>query len=130
MKNVIALVALAVGLCGCAELKVPVTGVLGSEPAQGAAVGNINGEGSFYVVTARGLRCDGSYDPLSTEPTLQSAIACNDGRTGNLIITRQMDMLSGTAIGRLSDGTEGQFVFGNITFDQAFGGGSVRTNTQ
>ncbi|WP_348935041.1 hypothetical protein [Aquabacter sp. CN5-332] len=39
------------------------------------------------------------------------------------MITRQMDLISGTAIVTLNDGTRGQFVFGNLRFDQAFGDG-------
>jgi len=61
---------------------------------------------------------------MSRAPTIEAPVNCNDGRTGRLLITRTMDMVSGTVIGQLSDGTQGRFVFGNLTFDQAFGNGS------
>ena len=108
-------------LSGCAtSFSVPVTGVLGQQAAQGQATARLSGEGDFWVLTTRGLRCEGTYDSLSSEPTITAGLNCNDGRTGNAIITRALDGLSGTVIGRLNDGTEGRFVFGNLRFDQAF----------
>lgn len=52
-------------------------------------------------------------------------VRCSDGRTGTLLATRQG--MSGTVIGKLSDGTEGRFVFGNLSFTQAFPGGGAVT---
>lgn len=53
---------------------------------------------------------------------------CDDGRTGEAVVTRQADLISGSAIVQLNDGTRGQFVFGDVTFEQAFGaGGTART---
>lgn len=109
-----------VGLAACGAFQVPVSGQIGDEPAQGTASARLNGDGDFWVMTTAGLRCDGSYDALDSSPTIAVPIRCTDGRTGNLIITRSMDMASGTAIGRLSDGSEGRFVFGNLRFETAF----------
>ena len=116
--------AAAVVLGGCAtEFSVPVTGQIGSTPAQGQSTARLDGNGTFFVMTTRGLRCDGTYDALDTNPTITAQTRCSDGRTGNLIITRTLDGLSGTVIGTLSDGTDARFVFGNLTFGQAFGDG-------
>jgi hypothetical protein len=123
----LALIA-AMGLAGCAtEINVPVTGQIGDAAAAGNAYGNISGEGRFTAMTLDGLQCQGEYDPLSPEPTISSAVTCNDGRTGTVIITRGLDGLSGTAIGRLSDGTEARFVFGNLAYGQTGPGGAAQT---
>jgi hypothetical protein len=112
-------------LAGC-SYSVPVTGTVGSEPAQGQATAAMSG-GTFSVSTARGLQCNGTYDALDTNPTITAPATCNDGRFGNLIITRSLDGLSGTVIGRLNDGTDARFVFGNLAFSQAAGGGTSQT---
>lgn len=126
MKKMIALLA-PLAAAACSPPTVPVTGTLGREAAQGQATANFDGNGTFWVITTRGLRCDGTYDAYSTDPTITAPVTCNDGRTGNLIITRSLDMVSGTVIGRLSDGTEGRFVFGNLQYSQAFGGSGAQT---
>jgi hypothetical protein len=110
-------------LVAACSFSVPVTGSLGGQAAQGAATAKANGAGTFYVVTIDGLRCDGTYDAMTDAPTITAPVKCNDGRTGQLVITRSMDGLSGTVMGRLNDGTEGRFVFGNLRFDQTFGDG-------
>lgn len=113
-------------LVGCMTIQVPVTGQLADgTPMAGEAIGAWNGNGTFFVETTRGLRCSGTYNSLSQSPTLIIPVTCSDGRTGRLLSTRQMDMLSGSAIAELSDGTKGQFVFGNLKFDQAFGPGAT-----
>lgn len=123
--GVLALVSL---VAGCAsEFSVPVTGQIGKQPAQGSATARTDGNGTFWIATLSGLRCEGSYNAFDRSPTIQVPAKCSDGRTGNLLITRAVDGISGTVIGRLSDGTEGRFVFGNLAFDQAFGGSGSRT---
>lgn len=128
MKRLIAIAAASLALAGCAsEFSVPVTGVLGNQSAQGAATARMSGDGTFFVSTASGLRCEGTYDSLSRAPTIEAPVTCSDGRSGRLVITRTMNMVSGTVIGQLNDGTPGRFVFGDLTFDQAFGdGGGAR----
>ncbi|WP_371398887.1 hypothetical protein [Marinovum algicola] len=124
MKKFMLLGLISGALAGCvSEYSGPVSGVIGPERAQGQFTAKLDGAGTFFVLTTRGLRCEGTYDSLSRQPTITADVACNDGRTGTMILTRSMNQLSGTAIGRLNDGTQGQFVFGDITFDQAFGDG-------
>ncbi|MGV6848577.1 MAG: hypothetical protein ACWA5A_09380 [Marinibacterium sp.] len=105
---------------------VPVAGTLGREAMQGQATAALSG-GTFWVVSPGGLRCDGTYDALDSNPTIQAPVSCNDGRQGILVISRTTDMTSGTVIGKLDDGTEGRFVFGNLQYGQAFGGTTART---
>lgn len=120
-------ISAALLISGCAtEFSVPVIGTLGSQPAQGQATARTSGDGTFWVATTSGLRCQGTYDSLDRSPTIAAPVSCSDGRTGTLLITRTLDALSGTVIGQLNDGTQGRFVFGNLTFDQAFGGTTAR----
>lgn len=128
VRRSFSVVAASIALCGCAtELKVPVTGQFDGKPAAGQAVASSDGIGTFWVQTPRGSRCSGSYNPLDTNPTIVSRVYCDDGRSGEVVISRQLDGLSGTAIVSLNDGASGQFVFGNIKFDQAFGDGRAST---
>ena len=47
-------------------------------------------------------------------------VTCSDGRKGEVAITRDKSKVSGTATGRLSDGTEARFAFGDRKFDQLY----------
>lgn len=121
MRICVLAVSICATLAACGDVKVPVSGTIGSERAQGQAVGNISGKGLFSATTSSGLQCSGTYNPLSTDPTISAPTTCNDGRTGTLIITRSLDGLSGTAIGQLNDGTKAEFVFGDLVFQQGTG---------
>lgn len=127
MRKILVLAVAATVLAGCADLKVPVTGQMAGGPAAGQAIARWSGKGDFWVQAPAGLKCSGEYDPFDTNPTIVVPIKCTNGKTGEIVITRQLDGLSGTAIAKLSDGTEGQFVFGNLKFDQAFGSGTAST---
>lgn len=119
---------LAAALFGCAsEFSIPVTGEVSGTPAAGQATARMSGKGDFWVQIPGGMKCGGDYDALDTHPTLVVPVWCSDGRKGQAVITRQMDMTSGTAIVTLKDGTRGQFVFGNVKFEQAFGVGTAST---
>ena len=121
-KVSITITAGLLALSGCAsEFSVPVTGEVSGQPAAGQATARMSGKGDFWVQIPGGMKCGGDYDALNTQPTIVVPVWCGDGRKGEAVITRQMDMVSGTAIVSLTDGTKGQFVFGNIKFDQAFG---------
>lgn len=108
---------LLVSACG---IQVPVNGELAGVPAQGTAAADLGG-GRFSVSNTRGLNCSGTYDALDSNVTITAPITCNDGRTGNAIISRKSNMVSGTVIVRLNDGAEGRFVFGDLSFSQEFG---------
>lgn len=108
MINAFRLTPAGLGLCllaGCANsFVVPVIGRIGESAAQGEAVTRTDGNGTFWIETVDGLRCDGAYDLLVTSPTIRMPVKCNDGRTGLLIGTKQGG--SDTVIGKLNDGTE------------------------
>lgn len=108
---------------------IPVTGQLSNgNAAFGQATARSDGLGTFWVKVPGAERCSGAYRVADTNPTLIVPVSCNDGRLGEAVITRQADLMSGSAIVKLSDGTKGQFVFGDIRFDQAFGqGGGAHT---
>lgn len=130
MRYSVLLAFVALSGCGTMELSVPITGQTSDGlAAAGAATARADGKGSFWVQVPGGAKCGGKYDSLTRVPSLVVPVSCADGRTGEAIITRQLDMMSGTAIVTLNDGTRGQFVFGNLTFDAAFGGGSAKTIT-
>jgi len=125
----VAMGVMAILLAGCAsKIQVPVTGQLDDgTPAAGMATAMMSGEGNFWIKIPGGPRCDGTYDAFSSAPTIVVPATCDDGRAGEVIITRQLNMTSGTAIAQLEDGTRGQFVFGDLTFEQAFGTGGAST---
>lgn len=108
---------------------IPVTGEFSrGGPAAGQATARSDGVGTFWVQVPGGRRCSGEYSVRDPSPTLVVPVRCTDKRTGQVVITRQPGLMSGTAIVKLSDGTRGQFVFGDITFEQRFGtGGTART---
>ncbi|OQC18927.1 MAG: hypothetical protein BWX69_03145 [Planctomycetes bacterium ADurb.Bin069] len=115
----LAFVLACVGLAGCAsEFAVPVAGTIGTDAAQGETVARMKGDSTFQVSTLGGLTCGGTYDAHDMSPTMTVPVTCNDGRHGALMVTRSMTGISGTAIGRLNDGTEGHFVFGDLVFNQ------------
>ncbi|NNM71414.1 hypothetical protein [Enterovirga aerilata] len=124
MRHLLWIIA-ALGLAGCAtQISVPVSGQFGNGvPAAGQATARTSGEGDFWVQAPGGKRCSGTYNSLDTNPTIVVPVTCSNGARGEIVVTRQLNGLSGTAIGKLSDGTTGQFVFGDLKFEQAFGAG-------
>jgi hypothetical protein len=116
-------------LTACAtEFSVPVTGFIGSDQALGQTTARLDGNGTFSVSTLSGLTCQGTYDSLDSNPSITAPASCSDGRSGTLLIARNTMTGGGTVIGRLNDGTDARFVFGNLTFNQAFGGTASQTN--
>lgn len=101
----------------------PVTGQFGSVPAAGQATAYSDGVGRFWVQTPGGARCSGEYQVRDPSPTLVVPGKCTNGKSGQIVITRTANLMSGSAIVRLSDGTRGQFVFGDLTYGQTFGAG-------
>jgi hypothetical protein len=129
-----AVIAAALSACAAppsgepvAMFSLPVTGQFGSVPAAGQATAFNNGIGRFWVQTPGGARCSGEYQVRDPSPALVVPGTCSDGKRGQIVITRTANLMSGSAIVRLSDGTRGQFVFGDLTYGQTFGaGGSAR----
>lgn len=129
MKRV-AIGIVVLSIAGCAsEFRVPVTGQSSTgEAAAGEAIARLSGKGEFWVKFPAGMRCEGDYDSLDRAPTIIVPVRCDNGTRGEAVVTRQLNGISGTAIVKLTNGQSGQFVFGDITYEQAFGnGGSART---
>lgn len=124
MRRIVLAIAFATSACA-SEFAVPVTGQIGETIAQGEARARMDGNGTFSVATLDGLTCSGTYDSLNSAPTIQVPLSCSDGRTGRMLVTRAG--MSGTVVGRLSDGTEGRFVFGDLVFSNVFPGGGAAT---
>ncbi len=127
MRKTIAIISVCAVTACATEQHLPVSGVIGTQRAQGQSTARTSGDGTFYAETTTGLRCAGEYDSLDLSPTIRATTTCNDGRTGRLLITRNIMRGTGTAIGRLNDGTEARFVFGDIAFAEAFGDSAAKT---
>lgn len=111
-------------------LQIPVTGQLSNgSAAAGQATAFSDGQGEFWVQVPGAERCSGTYNVRDPNPTIVVPVSCGNGKRGEAVITRQADLVSGTAIVSLNDKTRGRFVFGRLTFDQVFGDGG-RAKTQ
>jgi hypothetical protein len=108
---------------------IPITGQMSDgNPAFGQASGMSDGKGLFWVQVPAGAYCSGSWNVRDPNPTIVVPVRCDDGAKGEAVIARQPGFMSGSAIVALSNKKRGQFVFGNMTFEQTFGnGGSART---
>lgn len=100
-------------LAGCA-VTVPVAVIAPKgQILRGTATAAMTGSGTFSV-TDGNLSCAGSYNSFDASPTISMPVQCNDGRKGIITATRNGDGLSGAGRVRLSDGTEGDFIFGSM----------------
>lgn len=107
---------------------IPITGQLANGyAAAGQATGYDNGVGEFWVAFPGSIRCTGSWSVRDPNPTIVIPVACGSRLKGEAIVTRQAGLMTGSAIVALSNGQRGQFVFGDLTYEQAFGQGRVRT---
>lgn len=119
-------VAIAVGAliggCHSGTVSVPILGQLSNGwAAAGEATTRADGQGTLWVQVPRRFRCEGSYNALNAGASMVIPITCSNGRRGEVVAAIQFDRLSGTAIAQLDNGLRGQFVFGNLNFEQAFG---------
>ena len=122
-------VLVALAISGCAsEITVPVTGQMSNGLAMaGQSTARMSAPGDFWVQAPGGLRCSGQYDASIMEPTIVIPVQCSDGAAGEVVATRRVGTGGGVAIAKLKDGRTGQFVFGNLTFEQAYGAGGKAT---
>jgi hypothetical protein len=113
---------LTLGLAGCAaEIRVPVTGKVGSDTAFGYAIGRLQGDSTFTIDTTKGLRCGGVYNALDQGRSISAPFTCNDGRSGQITITRDRGLTTGTAVAVMPDGTKAQFAFGkDVRYEDRF----------
>ncbi|GJD62132.1 hypothetical protein [Methylobacterium frigidaeris] len=107
---------------------IPVTGQLTNGiAAAGQATGYRHGLGEFWVAFPGSIRCTGTWSVRDPNPTIVMPVTCGARVRGEAIVTRQPGFMTGSAIVALSNGQRGQFVFGDLTYEQAFGQGRVRT---
>ncbi|KXS51985.1 MAG: hypothetical protein AWU57_3628 [Marinobacter sp. T13-3] len=103
-------------LTGC--VRTPVLMELPNNEEQslyGEAVGGPIGNGSFEVSSLQGLSCKGTYNSLSQSRSLRVEFTCNDGRTGQAIITRSgTNLTNGSGTGELSDGQKVRILIGDV----------------
>lgn len=123
MKGTIIGGALALLAAGCAsEIKEPVTGQMAKGiPMTGQAIARLSGNGEFWVETTAGFKCGGNYNSLDTNTTITIPVFCTDGASGEVVATRRPGGTSGTAVAKLKDGRTGQFVFGDLKYDEVYG---------
>jgi hypothetical protein len=85
------------------------------ESLYGEAVGGPIGNGSFEVSSLQGLYCEGIYNSMSQSRSLRVEFTCNDGRTGQAIITRSgTNLTNGSGTGVLSDGQKVRILIGDV----------------
>ncbi|HZZ63615.1 MAG TPA: hypothetical protein VFE63_21015 [Roseiarcus sp.] len=77
---------------------------------RGTNTASISG-GSFNVSNGT-LSCVGSYNTGNPSPTISMPVLFNDGRKGIVTATREYGGISGGGHFTLSDGTTGDFIFG------------------
>jgi len=103
-------------LTGC--VRTPVLMELPNNEEQslyGEAVAGPVGNGSFEVSSLQGLSCEGTYNSLSQSRSLRVEFTCNDGRTGQAIITRSgRNLRNGSGTGELSDGQKVRILIGDV----------------
>lgn len=104
--------ALAFGLAGC-SITVPVA-VVGKGFEGGVLKGTATAAltGGTFTATNGKLTCGGNYDALDTSTTITIPVLCNDGRKGIIIATRSNSGTAGGGTYTLSDGSNGNFIFG------------------
>lgn len=133
VRTVSCLAAFAALLAACvpAEYSFPIVGKLSSGvAAAGQGTSRSTGEGVFWVQVPGEYRCDGTYNALDRSPSFVIPVRCSNGLRGQVVVAMQQDRYSGTAILKLSNGQRGQFVFGRLTYEQAFGQGGIARASQ
>lgn len=113
MKRTLYVIAMACGLAGCA-VTLPVAVVSPGVPGgimRGSTTAGLSG-GTFNVSNGT-LTCTGTYNALDSSPTLSIPLLCNDGRKGIVTATRDASGMSGGGRFTLTDGTTGDFIFGD-----------------
>jgi len=114
MKRIIAISATTCAFCfgGCATaVTVPVAVISQhGEIMRGTNTSALSG-GSFSVTNGK-ITCSGSYNAVTDSKTLTIPILCTDGRTGIATAVRDTQFSGGGKV-RFSDGSEGNFIYGD-----------------
>lgn len=106
-----AAVLLSIGGCAITEPVAVISSGIPGGIMRGTTTAAMSG-GSFNVSNGS-LSCGGTYNALDYSPTISIPILCNDGRKGIITATRDNSGMSGGGHFVLTDGTTGDFIFGD-----------------
>ncbi|WP_428925018.1 hypothetical protein [Marinibacterium sp. SX1] len=113
MLKFFAAAATALFLTGCGEVSVPAQATASDGTVfYGKATASMSG-GKFFVTSNSGVTCSGTYDAFSREKRLYLPISCTDGRSGQMALVRDNDLMGGEGTAELSDGTTARVIFGD-----------------
>lgn len=105
-------------LTACA-VTLPVVGqITGSgEMLRGEATGSLDGSGMLTIRTESGRKCAGKFQYAPSRTSGEGTFSCDDAGTGDFYFTSAG--MSGEGFGKLSDGTQFRFRFGDPARDAA-----------
>jgi len=108
MRSLVVL-GLMASIVGC-SVTGPITGTTeDGDKWAGTYYADLN-EGTFEIDNGK-TACNGTYNQLSTEITLDLIFTCDDGRIGSAKIQRTPDLSGGSGRIEFSDGLEGTVEF-------------------
>jgi hypothetical protein len=111
MRRAIIIPAFLLGSACATSVTVPLAVISEhGEILRGTNTSAISG-GSFSVTNGK-ITCTGSYNAVTDSKPLTLPILCSDGRTGIAIATRDAQFSGGGKV-RFSDGSEGNFIYGD-----------------
>jgi hypothetical protein len=110
-KSLAVMFVAALSGCAISPLTVPVAVITADgHVLRGENTASLT-EATFSATDGK-LTCTGSYNPLNSSVTITVTVACNDGRTGIAIATRDSPTSGGGKV-TLSDSSEATFIFGS-----------------
>lgn len=76
-------------------------------------------EGTAQVTGPNGMTCKGTYDQFNNVQIVKMYVSCSDGRHGTVTAIRDLPLGCGhgTGSGKLSDGTQLTFAWGQTRID-------------
>lgn len=115
MKFAVAVATVAISLSGCVQTLGGAGQTKGGDPVAGSYLYDYSTQMfDFSVQSPRGWVCTSRFKRSGQNLQIRTVpLTCNDGRTGNLILT--LNQIQQQAVGSftLSNGESGQVTFGN-----------------
>jgi len=120
MKRRLLLVVMCGLLSGCAERVLPLRVVTDKDEM---FIGELKwslSEGTAHVTSKSGVTCHATYDQLNNVQVVKMYMSCSDGRHGTVMATRDLPLGCGhgTGTGKLTDGTQVTFAWGQQRIDE------------
>jgi hypothetical protein len=113
MKVRFSLVTILSTLLSACSATVPASGITSDGISfAGTTTASLTESGKFSVTGTNGVTCSGTYDAFDTSKRFKAPVSCTDGRTGEIDVVRNNDGRGGIGDVTFSDGTTGNFVFG------------------